>query len=145
MTNKWILDESVFDCLSCCIDHSNIIINNKVCISTIVKRAKEKNCKLSSYQTILILNQMQYLKHAYLFMLQKQSSGTNFTFASACKKAIEHMKLCNDVSTINNFKILLKLNRTFFWMRFFFIQTSIYKLVKLTYLNLSKLFLRFRS
>ncbi len=95
-------NESVYDCLSRRIDHFNMIINN-VCISTIVHKAKEKDCEMSSYQTILILNQIQYLKHAYLFMLQKQSSTINCTFASACKNAIEHIKVNNGVSTINNY------------------------------------------
>ena len=57
-------NESVYDCLSRRIDRFNMIINNKICISTIVNKAKEKDCEMSSYQTILILNRIQYLKHA---------------------------------------------------------------------------------
>ena len=41
-------NETVYKCLSCCIDHFNIIMNNKTCISTIVNNASKKDCELSS-------------------------------------------------------------------------------------------------
>ena len=52
-------NESLDNFLCRCIDHFNMIINNKICISTIVNKAKEKDCEMTSNQTILILNRMQ--------------------------------------------------------------------------------------
>ncbi len=51
-------NESTYTFLSHCIDHFNEIINNKMCILTIVNKAKEKDCGMNSHQTILIINQM---------------------------------------------------------------------------------------
>ena len=47
-------NESVYPCLSRRIDHFNLVLNNKTCISTIVNSAQEKDCELNSSQTILI-------------------------------------------------------------------------------------------
>ena len=70
-------NESVYDCLSRQINAFNLILNNKVCISTIVHRAKKEDCELNSQQTILIINRIQYLKYSHLFMLQKDASNCN--------------------------------------------------------------------
>ncbi len=67
-----------------------MIINNKIYISTIVNKAKEKDYEMTSNQSILILKRMQYLKFAFLFMLQKQSSGISCTFASSGKSNQTH-------------------------------------------------------
>ena len=40
--------ESVYDCLSCHIDVFNLILNKKVCISTIIHRAKEEDYEFNS-------------------------------------------------------------------------------------------------
>ena len=106
-------NETVYDCLSRRIDQFNLIMNNKKCISTIVNKAREAHCEINSHQTILIINRMQYLKQAYLFMLEKQSSGSNNTFSNCCKKTIEYMSKCNGVNVIRNHEILMKWNRVF--------------------------------
>ena len=71
-------DETVYDCLSCHIDYFELILNNKVSISSIANRAREKNCELNSNQTILMFHCMQYLKFSYLFMLEKNLTGKEF-------------------------------------------------------------------
>lgn len=58
-------DETVYDCLSRRIDHFELILNNKVSISSIVNKAREKDCELDSNQTILMLHRMQYLRFSY--------------------------------------------------------------------------------
>ena len=85
-------NESVYNCLSRRIDKFNSILNNKMCISEIVNKAKERDCELNCHQTILMLNRMKYLRQTYLFILQKDSSNKTTTFTSSCKKAIDHIK-----------------------------------------------------
>ena len=106
-------DETVYYCLSRRIDHFELILNNKVSLSSIINRAKEKDCELNSHQTILMLHRMQYLKFSYLFMLEKTSNGKNSTYNSCCKRAIEHMRKNCGINIITNERILMKWNRTY--------------------------------
>ena len=61
----------VYVCTYCNTDHFELIANNQVSISSIVNKAKERDCELNSDQTILMLNEMQFLKNSYPFMLKK--------------------------------------------------------------------------
>ena len=59
--------KTIYNHLSRQNDHFNMILSSKICISTIVNKAEENNCEMNSHQTILIMNRMQYLKHACLY------------------------------------------------------------------------------
>ena len=50
--------ESIYNCLSRHVDHFNLILNNKICISIIANKAMIKDCEMSPSQTILMLNRM---------------------------------------------------------------------------------------
>ena len=51
-----------YKCLSHYIDNFELKINNKMNISTIVNKDKEKDCEFNSDQSILILNCIQFLR-----------------------------------------------------------------------------------
>ena len=99
-------DETVYDCLSARIDHFDLILNNKMSLSTIVNKADKKDCELNTQQTILMINRLQYLRFTYLFILERYGSNTGFNFRSCCEKAIERTKQ-NGVSIINNPQVLM--------------------------------------
>ena len=63
-------DDSIEDCLSRQIDIFDEIINHKQDISMVVNKANEKNCELTTKQSIIIRQQLQYLRNAYLNILQ---------------------------------------------------------------------------
>ena len=79
-------DESVEDCLSRRIDLFDDILNNKIDVSFIVKRACEENCELNIKQTIQIRQRIQYLRMAYFNVLESdQDQPVMFKFC--CKKS----------------------------------------------------------
>ncbi len=106
-------NETVYDCLSHHIDIFESIINNTMDISLIVNKANKKDCELTSQQTIMIHNRIQYLKYSYLIMLKKESRDSNLPYSECCKKVIEYMSQYCGVNLINNHKILMKWNRVF--------------------------------
>ncbi len=106
-------DKTVYNCLSHRIDIFDSIVNKKMDISLFVNKANKKNCELTSQQTIMIYNQIQYLKYSYLIMLKKESRDSNLTYSECCKKAIEHMSQYCGVNLINKYRIFTKWNRIF--------------------------------
>ena len=98
--------ESVYGYLSRCIDKLNSILNNKICISIIVNKVKERDCELNVHQTILVINWTQYLKQAYLFMLQKDSSNNIKTFTSSVKKQLSIRKKL--IKSFSEIKMMIK-------------------------------------
>ena len=78
-------DETVYDCLSARIDHFDLILNNKMSLSTIINKADKKDCELNTQQTILMINRLQYLRFTYFSALARYGSNTGFNFRSCCE------------------------------------------------------------
>ena len=107
---------------------------------------KKEIVRLNSQQTILILNKIQYLKHFYLFMIQKDTSNHSVKFSDCCRNLIEHMRKTDGINVIKYHELIMNLswNETMLvvWMSIFLIQIYISKMVVLTSWSFLRRFLR---
>ena len=83
-------DELVDDCLSRRIDLFDDILNQRKSIEDVVNKSSEENGKLTSSQTILILQRIQYLRMAYLNVVNSNLNAT-ISFKTCCDQAIKQM------------------------------------------------------
>jgi len=104
-------DDSIEDCLSRRIDMFDEIINHKQDISLVVNKANNKNCELTTKQSIILRQRLQYLRNAYLNVLQK-NSNTKFSFKECCDQSLQQMSLVG-TNLIKSGKTIMQWNRIF--------------------------------
>ena len=105
-------DESAYDCLTRRIDKFDAILNNKENIASIVNKAADDNCKLNENQLMTMSQRILFLRKAYLFILESDTSKP-ISFQDCCKKSIEFYHKMSGFKLINNPRILMNWNQTF--------------------------------
>ena len=104
-------DEDVEDCLSRRIDMFDDIVNHKADISLLVNRASEENAQLNVKQGIIMIQKLQYLRMAYLNVLNSNIDEP-ISFRKCCEEAIKQMSEIG-VNVITNYRTIMIWNRIF--------------------------------
>ena len=108
-------DKLVEDSLSLRIDVFNDILNNKIDVSSIIKRAYKQNCELNTKQTINIQQRIQYLRMASLNVLESDLEQP-IMFKFYCEKAIQQLSEIV-IKIIKKFKSIMQWNRLLLYPR----------------------------
>ena len=87
------------------------ILNNNEEVSSIVNKASEENCELSSKQSIIMLQRILYLQNAF-FNILISDLDEPFSFKLCCKKAIKQMNEIG-IKLVKNARTLMQWNRVF--------------------------------
>ena len=101
----------VDDCLSCRIDIFSDNLNQKRSIEDAVSRSSKEIGKLTSSQGIMMLQKIQYLRMAYLNVINLDLNSS-VSFKTCCDQAIQRMGQFG-VKYIKNGNTIMQWNRIF--------------------------------
>ena len=104
-------NEMVDDCLSRRKDMFDDVINHKKSIEDLVNKSSEDNGRLTSSQGITMLQKIQYLRMAYLNVINSDLNKI-VSFKTCCDEAIKQMSQVG-VSYIRNANTIMQWNRIF--------------------------------
>ena len=104
-------DELVDDCLSRKIYLFDDVLNQKRSVEDVVNKSSEDNGRLTSSQGIKMLQKIQYLRMAYLNVINSDLNKT-VSFKTCCDQAIKQMSQVG-VSYIKNANTIMQWNRIF--------------------------------
>ncbi len=90
-----------YDCLNRRIEQFDGNLINKDNITSIVNKATDGNCKLNENQLMTMSQQFRFLRTAYLFILESDTSK-KISFEECCTKAIEFHRRMSGFKLINN-------------------------------------------
>ena len=96
------------DCLSRRTDLFDDVMNHKKCIECLVNRSSEENGRLSPSQSIVVFEKIQYLRMAYLNVLDSDLNKP-VSFKTCCDKAMAQMSEVG-VKLIKNANTLMQWN-----------------------------------
>ena len=83
-------EEMVDECLSRRIDIFDDILNRKKSLEDLVNKSSEENGKLTSSQSITMIQKIQYLRMAYINLINSDLNNV-VSFKTCCEQAIKQM------------------------------------------------------